>query len=46
VRLREDDLPALEIDHPRYREVRVHSSVARPGPVMEDIRDWVTDLTA
>ncbi|ABH00632.1 conserved hypothetical protein (plasmid) [Rhodococcus jostii RHA1] len=46
VRLREDDLPTLGIDHPRYREVRAHSTVARPGPVMEDIRDWVTDLTA
>ena len=46
VRLREDDLPALGIDHPRYREVRVHSTVARSGPVMEDIHDWVMGLTA
>ncbi|WP_237723838.1 MULTISPECIES: hypothetical protein [unclassified Rhodococcus (in: high G+C Gram-positive bacteria)] len=46
VRLREDNLPALDIDHPYYQEVRVHSTVARRGPVMADIHDWITDLTA
>ncbi|KXX59619.1 hypothetical protein [Rhodococcus sp. LB1] len=46
VRLREHDLPALGIDHPRYREVRVHSTVARRHTVMEEIHDWVTDLIA
>jgi hypothetical protein len=44
VRLREDDLPALEIEHPRYREIRVCSAAPRPRTVMEDIRNWIDDL--
>ena len=44
VRLREDDLPSLAIDHPRYREVRVHSTMPRPRKVIADIHDWVRGL--
>ncbi|RZL75211.1 MAG: hypothetical protein EOP32_31935 [Rhodococcus sp. (in: high G+C Gram-positive bacteria)] len=44
VRLREDDLPSVAIDHRRYREVRVHSTVPRPRKVMEDIHDWLRGL--
>ena len=44
VRLREDNLPPLAIDNPRYREIRVHSAVPRPRTVMEEIRDWVAGL--
>lgn len=40
VRLREDDLPALTIDHPCYREIRVYSTAPRPHSVMEEIRSW------
>ncbi|KXF53749.1 hypothetical protein AXA44_43520 [Rhodococcus sp. SC4] len=43
-RLREDDLPSLAIDHPHYREVRVHSTVPRPRKVMEDIHNWLREL--
>lgn len=42
VRLREDDLPSLGIEHPRYREIRVHSTASRPRKVMDDIYEWVT----
>lgn len=45
VRLREDDLPHLAIDHPRYRELRVYSAAPRPQAVMEDVRDWVAGFT-
>ncbi|WP_344617758.1 zinc-ribbon domain-containing protein [Dactylosporangium salmoneum] len=41
VRLREDDLPALEIAHPRYREFRVYSAAPRPRESMEAIRGWL-----
>ncbi|WP_206039673.1 helix-turn-helix domain-containing protein [Rhodococcus sp. HNM0563] len=44
VRLREFDLPGLEIEHPRYREIRVYPRAPRPRVVMEDIRKWVDDL--
>ena len=45
VRLREDNLPPLAIDNPRYREIQVHSTVSRPRAVMEEIRDWVAGLS-
>ncbi|MEE2060398.1 helix-turn-helix domain-containing protein [Rhodococcus artemisiae] len=44
VRLREDDLPTLEIEDPWYREIRVRSAAPRPRRVMEDIRRWIEDL--
>ncbi len=44
VRLREDDLPPLFIDHPRYREIRVYSTAPRPHAVMNHIRDWIEQL--
>ena len=46
VRLREDDLPSLGIEHPRYQEIRVHSAASRPRMVMDDIYDWVVALQA
>ncbi|WP_225989509.1 zinc-ribbon domain-containing protein [Rhodococcus erythropolis] len=44
IRLREDDLPTLGIDHPRYREVRVHSTAPRPRAVMDDVQAWLKGL--
>ncbi|GGC91355.1 hypothetical protein GCM10011512_18030 [Tersicoccus solisilvae] len=41
VRLREDPLPALPVEHPAYKEIRVYSTAPRPGEVMEEIRDWL-----
>ncbi len=41
VRLREDDLPPLAIDEPRYREFRVYSSAPRPRQVIDAVRDWL-----
>ncbi|MFF0148536.1 putative zinc ribbon protein [Amycolatopsis sulphurea] len=41
VRLREDDLPSLSVDHPGYRELRVLSSAPRPTQVIEEIRTWL-----
>jgi hypothetical protein len=46
VRLREDDLPPLVINHPMYRELRVYSAAPRPHAVMEEIRDLVAGLAA
>lgn len=40
-RLREDDLPSLGIEHPRYQEFRVYAIAPRPREVMEDIRSWL-----
>jgi hypothetical protein len=40
-RLREDDLPAVGIDHPRYREFRVYATAPRPSEVMEAICGWL-----
>ena len=45
VRLREDDLPPLAINHPRYRELRVYSAAPRPHAVMEEVRDWLAGLS-
>ncbi|MFZ2527493.1 MAG: zinc-ribbon domain-containing protein [Rhodococcus sp. (in: high G+C Gram-positive bacteria)] len=44
VRLREDDLPSLGIEHPRYLEIRVHSTAPRPRMVTDGIHDWVNAL--
>jgi hypothetical protein len=40
-RLREDDLPALDIEHPRYREFRVYATAPQPQQVLEAIREWI-----
>ncbi|SFF45243.1 hypothetical protein SAMN05216574_1143 [Blastococcus tunisiensis] len=40
-RLREDDLRALDIDHPRYREFRVYAAAPRPQETIKLIRDWL-----
>lgn len=39
VRLREDGLPSLAIDHPNYFELTVYPQAPRPAPVMEEVRD-------
>ncbi|WP_272026930.1 zinc-ribbon domain-containing protein [Kocuria rosea] len=44
VRLREDELPSLEIDHPRYSEIRVYSKAPRPQKIMAQVRDWLADV--
>jgi hypothetical protein len=44
VRLREDDLPPLEIDHPRYREIQVYSKAPRPQKVMVQVQQWLNEL--
>ena len=41
VRLREDDLPPLAINHPRYLELRVYSKAPHPHAVMETVRAWL-----
>jgi len=41
VRLREEGLPALSVDGPRYREYTVSPSKPRPGEVISEIRDWL-----
>ncbi|MDR1264026.1 MAG: hypothetical protein LBK42_00280 [Propionibacteriaceae bacterium] len=40
VRLREDGLYPLDIDHPNYHEERVYSAAARPQHTMERIKSW------
>lgn len=42
VRLREDDLPSLEIDNPAYIEMRVYSTNPQPKRTMARIRHDVT----
>ena len=44
VRLREDDLPPLGIDHPRYLEVTVYSTVPRPAEAISKIVQWIGNL--
>ncbi len=46
VRLREDNLPPLAIDHPRYLEVRVYSVAPHPRRAMEEIWEWVRRLSS
>lgn len=43
VRLREDDLPSLEIADKHYREIRVYSSAPQPDQIMDQIRVWSSD---
>lgn len=42
VRLREDDLPSLDIADAGYLELRVHAVAPRPTQVMADIAAWLT----
>jgi hypothetical protein len=44
VRLREDDLPALCIDDPRYQEFRVYATAPRPQDVMEAVHTWLRSM--
>ncbi|WP_086820188.1 zinc-ribbon domain-containing protein [Allokutzneria sp. NRRL B-24872] len=44
VRLREDDLPPLDVVDPRYLEIRVYSTAPRPLAVMDEIREWLRGL--
>ena len=44
VRLREDDLPSLGIDHPLYREVRVYSTAPRAAAIMAEVHEWASSL--
>jgi hypothetical protein len=44
VRLREDDLPPLDIDSARYLEIRVYSAAAQPQKAMEAISSWLGGL--
>lgn len=44
VRLREDDLPPLEISHAGYLEVRVYSAAPQPQKAMEEISYWLDGL--
>jgi hypothetical protein len=46
VRLREDDLPSLQINHARYHEIRVYSAAPQPMKAMEDVLSWLTTLDA
>lgn len=45
VRLREDDLPKLEIDSPHYLELRVHSAAPRPDETLSRIKEWLASST-
>lgn len=45
VRLREDPLLALGIDHPRYSELTVHSTTPDPVGVMDRVHAWASSIT-
>lgn len=42
VRLRENDLPSLDILDPGYLELQVYSVAPRPETIMEAIAEWVS----
>lgn len=44
VRLREDDLPPLEINSDRYLEIRVYSAAPQPQKAMKEISSWLGGL--
>lgn len=44
VRLREDDLPSLQINHARYHEIRVYSAAPQPMKAMEDVLSWLNAI--
>ncbi|WP_227008235.1 zinc-ribbon domain-containing protein [Pseudarthrobacter sp. AB1] len=46
VRLREDDLIPLDIQHPNYGEVRVYSAAPKPHDVMMKIQEWLVPLVS
>ncbi|SFN27109.1 Probable Zinc-ribbon domain-containing protein [Saccharopolyspora antimicrobica] len=46
VRLREDALPRLAIDDPRYEELRVYSTAPRPHAVMAEIKEWANGINS
>ncbi|MFT4470512.1 zinc-ribbon domain-containing protein [Arthrobacter sulfonylureivorans] len=41
VRLREDDLPPLDIDDPSYLEIRVYSKASYPEAVIAEVAGWL-----
>lgn len=41
VRLREDDLPSLSVDHANYHEIRVYSTAARPQETLAEVQAWL-----
>ncbi|MEH0110668.1 zinc-ribbon domain-containing protein [Tersicoccus sp. MR15.9] len=43
VRLREDPLPPLALEHEDYKEIRVYATAPRPEAVMAHIRDWLSN---
>lgn len=43
VRLRENDLPSLDIEDDRYLELRVHSAAPRPTQTIGEVARWVED---
>jgi hypothetical protein len=44
VRLREDDLPSLNIDDPRYVELRVYSTAPQPQKMIAEVNQWGRDV--
>lgn len=44
VRLREDDLLALRIDSPHYKEIRVSSAAPNPETAVKEISSWLDGL--
>jgi len=40
IRLREDDLPSLEIDDPRYVELRTYSTAPQPEKIIAEAAQW------
>ncbi|RSN39295.1 lysine biosynthesis protein LysW [Amycolatopsis sp. WAC 04197] len=44
VRLREDGLPPLPVNHPEYREFGVLSTAPRPAEVMQKIQAWLAPM--
>lgn len=44
VRLREDELPALDITNANYREIRVHSTAPRPAMIIAEVAAWLESL--
>ncbi|MFI2562614.1 zinc-ribbon domain-containing protein [Paenarthrobacter sp. NPDC018779] len=41
VRLREDNLPSLPVDHANYHEIRVYSTAGRPQETIAEVQTWL-----
>lgn len=46
IRLREDDLPSLAIDDPRYVELRVYATAPQPEKMIAEVDQWQRDVVA